>query len=368
MSEQPKPTVLYEEHIRAGARMTPFGPWLLPCHFAGILPEHKATRTQAGLFDTCHMGEIGFAGPGALPTLERVFTRSVESIPPGAARYGFLTMEEGTVVDDCVLYVMPDDFAPPTFMLCINAGDINKVLAWLRTHAEPETVIEDLSSVTGKIDIQGPAARDIFHTLLGREISLKRFEFTFVEAAGVTLMVSRSGYTGEDGYECFSMGGGVVSLWQRLLEAGQPAGLVPCGLGARDTLRIEASLPLYGHELSDTITPLEAGFDWALCWEKPFLGRDALLAQKTAGPSRRIVPFQMAGRAPARMGYPVLADGREIGVVTSGTYLPSLEGAGGLCLIQSEWAREGQSVDILIREQHHKAVICARPLYQKEES
>jgi len=362
----PQPTPLYEAHKSLGAKMTTFGPWVLPLCYSSIIEEHLATRERAGLFDTCHMGEIGLAGPGALPTLERIFTRRVEDLAPGRARYGFLTTEEGTVVDDCILYAMPEEEAPPLYILCVNAGDIPGDLEWVRSNAVAETVVEDLSPYTGKIDLQGPKSGEIMAACLGgTALKLKRFGFAVIELFGQRVIVSRSGYTGEDGFEIFAVGGRVRELWDKILQAGKPYGLVPAGLGARDTLRTEACLPLYGHELSREITPVEAGFAWAVCLEKDFLGREVLKKQIEEGPARRIMPFRMAGPIPARPGYPVYFEDRKIGTVTSGTYLPSLRGPGGMCLVEAKYAREGLAVSIEIRGRRHDAYLVARPLFKR---
>ena len=365
MSDHGIPTVLHDCHVAAGAAMTTFGPWRMPLAYTSIIEEHLATRAAAGIFDTCHMGEIGLAGPGALPTLERVFTRGVEAIPPGRARYGFLTAEDGTVVDDCVLYVLDEEHAPPLYILCVNAGDIAGDLAWIRAHAVKDTVIEDLSQVTGKIDVQGPASAAIINELAGREIALKRFEFVFVNLGKDHVMLSRSGYTGENGYEIFLPAPAAPGLWRRLLEAGRPHGLVPAGLGARDTLRTEACLPLYGHELSRAITPIEAGMVWAVFFEKEFIGKERLLAQVADGPARCCMPFLMRGRAPARPGCPVYAGDVMIGEVTSGTYLPSVGRPGGMCLVQRAYAEVGRPVEMEMRARRHEALLSERPLFTR---
>ena len=345
--------------------MITFGPWIMPVQYTSIVGEHLATRERAGLFDTCHMGEIGFAGPGAEETLEYIFTAHVAKLQAGRARYGFLTTEEGTVVDDGVLYAMPDEESPPSFILCVNATDIAGDLVWIKENAAPDTVIEDLSRYTGKIDIQGPLSASLLEEVIGTPISLGRFAFDYADIAGLRVMLSRSGYTGEDGFEIFASPAGIVTIWERLLEAGEPHGVVPAGLGARDTLRTEACLPLYGHELSLDITPVEAGYEWALNFEKDFLGKPVLERQAVDGPARRIMPFRMTGRVPARSGYPVFAEGTAIGVVTSGTYLPCLGCLGGMCLIDAAWAREEQAVAIEVRNRRHEARLVARPLYTR---
>ncbi len=362
------PTVLHDWHVAAGAKMTTFGPWRMPLQYTSILEEHLATRRQAGMFDTCHMGEIGLAGPGARETLEEVFTRHVAALAPGRACYGFLTTERGTVVDDCILYAMPDDHAPPLYLLCVNAGDIEGDYEWLKAHAAKDTVIENFSPLTGKIDVQGPMSGRIINELAGREVALKRFEFTFVALGGHKVMLSRSGYTGEDGFEIFTMRTTVVDLWEKFLAAGKPYGLLPAGLGARDTLRTEACLPLYGHELSLDITPIEAGYKWAVSFEKDFLGKEFLLRQTTDGPARVSMPFRMQSRAPARPGYAVHAGGCAVGVVTSGTFLPSLGVPGGMCMIDRDVAVEGTAVTIEIRGAQHEAVLAARPLYSRRKA
>jgi aminomethyltransferase len=345
--------------------MTTFGPWHMPVQYTSIVEEHQATRQKAGLFDTCHMGEIGLAGPGALPTLEAIFTRHVATLAPGRACYGFLTTEQGTVVDDCILYAMPEDHAPPLYILCVNAGSIVGDYEWIKAHASRDAVIENLSPYTGKIDLQGPLACGIINELAGAEVMLKRFEFKFVKLCGQTVMLSRSGYTGEDGYEIFTMRAGVASLWEKILTVGKPLGLVPAGLGARDTLRTEACLPLYGHELSLDITPIEAGFKWAVSFDKDFLGKDFLARQVAEGAARVSMPFRMAGRAPARPGYPVFVGDRTVGVVTSGTFLPSLNIPGGMCMLDRDVAVENATVAIEIRNVRHEAVLAARPLYSR---
>ncbi len=365
MIEEGVPTILYDHHIRAGAKMTRLGPWLMPLQYSSIIEEHMTVRRCAGLFDTCHMGEIGFAGPGAEDTLERVFTRRVAGLPPGSGQYGFLTTEEGTVVDDCVLIALPEGHSPPDFILCVNAGNVAGDLAWIREHAAEDTVIQNLSPITGKIDLQGPASGLILNECAGDDVELNEFDVAFLEIGGSMVMASRSGYTGEDGYEIFTTGQLVQVLWEKVLAVGKPHGLVPAGLGARDTLRTEACLPLYGHELSREITPIQAGFSWAICFEKEFVGKAALQREAEEGPARRSMPFRMVGRAPARSGYAVYAGDTRIGVVTSGTYLPSLAGSGGMCLVDAAYAEEGRAVQIEIRSRRHDAFLVARPLVER---
>jgi len=362
------PTVLHDWHVAAGAKMTTFGPWRMPLQYTSITAEHLATRAAAGMFDTCHMGEIGLAGPGALDTLEAIFTRHVAALQPGRGVYGFLTTERGTVVDDCILYAMPEEHAPQLYLLCVNAGAIQEDYEWIKAHAAKDTVVEDLSPLTGKIDVQGPMSARIVAELAGREIALKRFQAEFLELGGVKVMLARSGYTGEDGFEIFTMRAAVVALWEKLLAAGKPFGLVPAGLGARDTLRTEACLPLYGHELSLELTPIEAGYKWAVSFEKDFLGKEFLARQAADGPARVSMPFKMAGRAPARPGYAVHAGGRPAGVVTSGTFLPSLGVSGGMCMVDRDAAVEGTTVTIEIRGAHHEAILAARPLYSRRKA
>lgn len=359
-----KRTPLYEEHVAGGARMIDFAGFRMPVEYTGILEEHKAVRSAAGLFDLSHMGEIRVGGPGAAAFLDWAVTNRVADMEPGQARYALLCRPDGGIVDDVVIYRRAGDF-----LVVVNAANIAKDFQWLEQLrrglpaeggpqlAPGDVELEDLSDETALIAIQGPRSQEILARLTGAPLgSVGSFRFIEDSVDGHAAIISRTGYTGEDGFELYVKPEAAVPLWRALLQAGKDMGLVPVGLGARDTLRLEMRFPLYGNDIDETTTPLEAGLGFAVKLDKEaFVGKDALLKQQAEGVARRLVGFRMVGRGIPRHGYPLFAGEREIGHVTSGSPSPSLGEPIGMGYVKAEYASPGQELAVGIRG---KPVAC----------
>jgi aminomethyltransferase len=361
-----KKTPLYPLYEEFGARVIDFGGWELPVQFAGIQKEHEAVRQRAGLFDVSHMGEVRVEGAEALAFLQKVTTNDVGKLERGQCQYSLMCYPNGGVVDDLLVYKLGES----AFMLVINASNIDKDWAWLQEQAKDHNVsLQNISDDTALLALQGPAAERILQRLTDAPLAmLAGFRFyDGASVAGVPALVSRTGYTGEDGFELYVNADRAVELWHRLLQEGAPDGLVPTGLGARDTLRFEARLPLYGQELSADITPLEAGLSVFVKLDKgDFVGRDALVRQKAEGLPRRLVGIEMIERGIPRSHYPVCtADGRKIGEVTTGTQSPTLKTNVGLALVESAHAALGTELYVEIRGQLAKAKVVKTPFYKR---
>jgi aminomethyltransferase len=362
-------TALRQRHEALGARIIPFAGWLMPVQYSGILDEHRTVRTAAGLFDLGHMGQVRVSGPGALDYLQHVTTNDVSALEPGKAQYSLLPNETGGVIDDIIIYRLP---AEPGYLVVVNAANRAKDVAWLQAQrsarSDLDVDVEDISNSLGMIAIQGPNAEAIVETLTDADLSsLGGFECMRAGIASIPALVARTGYTGEDGFEFYVPQERTVELWDALLDAGRPFGLAPVGLGARDTLRLEARMPLYGNELGEDISPFEAGLGWAVKLDKgPFIGREAMAAAKKAGSRRKTVGFQLLERAgSARHGYPVQVDGRTVGMVTSGARSPTLGTEIGLALVDSDVAGVGQPLDIIIRGKPVRAEQIKLPFYRR---
>lgn len=357
-------TPLHARHVALGARMVPFGGWDMPVEYSGISDEHLAVRTRAGLFDVSHMGEIEVAGRDALAGVQRITSNDASRLKIGQAHYSGLTTERGTFVDDLLVYRLADSH----FLLVVNASNIEKDFEWIvsKTAGVGDVVAVNTSSRYALIAIQGPAAREVLQPLTGVDLgAMKYYWFANGEVASVRAMISRTGYTGEDGYEIFVAPAYASRVWDTLLDAGAAADIRPCGLGARDTLRLEAAMRLYGNDIDDTTTVLEADLEWIVSWTKgDFLGRSALEAQKQAGVPRKIVGFEMLDRAIARHGYPVLVDGQAAGVVTSGTQTPFLKKAIGMAYVPSS-VGDDATIEIEIRNRRATARIVPLPFYKR---
>ncbi|WP_409346969.1 glycine cleavage system aminomethyltransferase GcvT [Paenibacillus sp. MBLB4367] len=352
---------LYDKH---GARVIDFGGWELPVQFSGIQAEHEAVRTRAGLFDVSHMGEVNIAGKDSLAFLQKVTTNDVSKLVPGQAQYSLMCYPDGGVVDDLLVYYIEGD----RYMLVINASNIDKDLDWLRSNKEGDVTIEDISEQTALLAIQGPKAASVLGKLTNEPIAdLQPFRFLFdAKVDGVSAIVSRTGYTGEDGFELYVDGAAASALWEKLLEAGAEEGILPIGLGARDTLRFEARLPLYGQELSASITPIEAGVGFFVKPDKgEFNGRSVLAEQKKNGAPRKLVGIEMIDRGIPRSHYPVFADGKQIGEVTTGTQSPTLKTNVGLALIDKAYAELGTELFVEIRGKQLRAKVVKTPFYAK---
>ena len=356
-------TPLYEAHRAAGGRLVEFAGWQMPVQYSGLMQEHRAVRTAAGLFDVSHMGEFRIAGAGAEAFLQRMTPNDVSKLRPGRIHYSGLLTEQGTYVDDLLVYRLAED----RFMLVVNAANAEKDFAWLAEHQPPEVALEDVSSDFGLIALQGPMAEAILSVLTDSDLTAIRY-YAFVEGevGGRPAIISRTGYTGEDGFELYLAPDDTPAVWDLLLEAGGPEGLLPAGLGARDTLRMEAAMALYGHEIDDTITPLEAGLQWVVKLEaSDFIGRQALLEIQEAGLPRKLVGFNVEGRGIARQGHKVVVGGEEVGFVTSGTFSPTLEKALGMAYVPVSMAATGTSIGLSIRGKQVPALIVDLPFYKR---
>jgi aminomethyltransferase len=367
-SEEPKKTPIYDAHIQTGARMVPFAGYSMPVQYTGIVDEHRTVRTQAGLFDVSHMGEIFIQGAGAQDYLQYLTCNNVARLETGRIHYTGLMLPNGAFVDDCLIYRLADD----EFLAVVNAANLHKDREWFLSHTDGFDVqVEDRSDQWGQLAVQGPQAVNILNELCDIDPGELRY-YSFIRTAvqGVDCILSRTGYTGEDGFELYAPAGCSAALWYDLLAAGAPFGLKPIGLGARDTLRLEAKMALYGNDIDDTTSAYEADLGWIVKLKSgDFIGRDHLLRQKEKGLGkleRKLVGFEIAGRAIARHGYPVLQDGLQVGVVTSGTFAPFLEKSIGLAYVPPGMWEVGTRIDIGIRKRVEPARIVQTPFYKRE--
>ncbi|MEP6920304.1 MAG: glycine cleavage system aminomethyltransferase GcvT [bacterium] len=364
-----KKTPLNDAHRRLGGRMVDFGGWDMPVQYpAGTVEEHLRTRTHAGLFDVSHMGEIEVRGSDAISFMNRLTSNDVTKLVDGQAQYSALTTPQGTVVDDLLVY----RFASDHLFLVVNAGTTEKDWDWITEHKENEAVeLRNLSSEYCQIAIQGPDALEILRKLTPVPLDeIKYYHFTEGSVAGVPAIVSRTGYTGEDGFEVYAHSSKAAQIWNKLLEAGNfgsPTGLIPCGLAARNTLRLEAAMALYGHEIDETITLLDANLGWITKLNKgDFTGREALAKQKEEGIKRRLVGFEMTERGIARDDHEVVINGDRVGRVTSGSPAPYLKKNIGMAYVPVEFAREGQQLEIDVRGRLVGAQIVKTPFYKRQ--
>ncbi len=361
-----KQTPLHASHLALGARMVPFGGWDMPVEYSGITAEHMAVRTAAGLFDVSHMGEVEIAGKGALEAVQHMASNDASKLQVGQIQYSALTTPEGTFVDDLLVY----RFGPSHYLLVINAGNIDKDVPWITARAKeasPDVGIVNSSDRYALLAVQGPKAEAILQTLTAIDLpAIKYYWFAHGEIAGVRGTVSRTGYTGEDGFEVMIPAAMATRVWDALLAAGKPHGMIPAGLGARDTLRLEASMRLHGNDIDEQHTVVEADLGWIVGWSKEsFLGRDVLHAQKTGGTERTMVGFEMTERAIARHGHDVFHHGQKVGVVTSGTQTPFLKKAIGMAYVPPSLKAPGTELEIDIRGRKAKAVVVPMPFYKR---
>jgi aminomethyltransferase len=354
-----KKTVLHAAHRRAGAKMVEFAGWQMPVQYSGVIDEHLAVRSRAGLFDVSHMGEIEVRGAGALEFCQRISANDVARIKISQAQYNLLLHENGGIVDDVIFYRLESD----RFLICVNASNCEKDFSWMRRHAGAGVEVTDMSARYAQLALQGPLAKKILQPLTALALGeLKTFHFQFADVASVRCLISRTGYTGEDGFELYCDADAAEGLWASLLRAGAGDGLMPAGLGARDTLRLEKGYPLYGHELDDTTTPLEAGLDWVVKLSKPtFMGRDAILRQKSEGVHRRLVGLELLEPGIARNGYALYRHGRAVGHVTSGTKSPTLGKSIALGYVSREAAEGDENIEVEIRGRRTRAKIVSLP-------
>jgi len=361
-----KKTPLNDIHRESGARMIDFGGWDMPVQYSGLTDEHRAVRERAGLFDVSHMGECRLTGKDSERAVNRLVTNDISLMTDGQIMYSPMCNEQGGTVDDLIVYRLDRE----NFFLVINASNTDKDVAWIREHTKGyDVTVTDESPQWGQLALQGPEAQTILSDLVDFPPGdIGFFTFRTVSVAGIEVILSRSGYTGEDGFELYCPAEKAAALWKALMEAGSGKGILPCGLGARDTLRFEAALPLYGNELGDDISPLEAGLGIFVKLEgEDFIGRAALLKQKDEGLKRKIVGFEMTGKGIPRHGYPVF-DGqdKEIGVVTTGYAAPTVGKTVGLALIDAGSAALGTEIRIGIRAKKAEALVCSKRFYSKK--
>src|SRR5688500_1852717 len=345
--------------------MAPFGGWDMPVEYAGLISEHMAVRTAAGLFDVSHMGEIAVEGEGARAFLQRVTSNDVEKIVDGQAQYSSLPMPNGAPVDDVIVYRRAEN----RFLVVVNATNIAKDLGWLTAQAPSGCTVTDRSNDYALLALQGPRAQAILQPMAVFDLAaLKYYHFTEGEVGGYPVMLARTGYTGEDGFEIFLQPGHAEAFWKKLIDAGREQGLVPAGLGARDTLRLEARMCLYGNDMDETTTLVEAGLGWIVATGEAkgdFPGRDVLVAQKKNGPPRKLVGFEMTGRGIARHGYGVYLHDTQVGSVTSGTYAPFLQKNIGLCYLPADKAAVGTEFQVDVRGRMVGARVVPTPFYKR---
>ena len=356
MENKEKRTCLYDKHVELGALMSPFGGFEMPIQYAGIAVEHQAVREKVGLFDVSHMGEVTVRGKDAERYVQHIFTNDIAGAPVGKIYYGMMCYEHGGTVDDLLVYKMGEN----DFFLVINASNIDKDWAWMQQHAEGFDIdLQNRSDDYGQIAVQGPESEQVMESVLG--IPCSELTFYTVKTVG-DVIVSRTGYTGEDGFEVYATPEYIRACWDKLIAAG----VQPCGLGCRDTLRFEAGLPLYGDELTEEISPIMAGLSIFVKLDKAeFIGRDALLKQKTEGVAKKLVGIELADKAIPRHGYTVLKDGQPIGMVTTGYHTLSTDKSVCMALIDSQYAALGTEMEIQIRKKTFAGKVVKKLFYEK---
>jgi glycine cleavage system T protein (aminomethyltransferase) len=360
-----KRTPLYEQHVALGARLVEFGGWEMPVQYSGIMEEHRAVRTQAGLFDVSHMGEFKIEGPDALAFLQHLVPNDVSRLAMNQALYTQLCLPDGGTVDDLIIYHLADNH----YMLVVNAANIDKDFAWVVQQAKGFDVqVTNQSDTTALLALQGPEAQAILQPLTEVDLSTIRYYHCAPGMVdGINCNISRTGYTGEDGFELYCASADASKLWDDLLAAGKERGLLPAGLGARDTLRLEAGYCLYGHELDEQTNPLEARLGWTVKLNKDeFIGRDALLKVKEQGPKRKLIGIEMIERGVCRGGYTLYEDEQHIGTLTSGAPSPTLNKNIGMGYIEASHAVDGKTVYVDIRGKRTAALIVALPFYKRQ--
>jgi glycine cleavage system T protein (aminomethyltransferase) len=358
-------TPLYEDHVKLGGRMVSFAGWELPVQYSGVIDEHKAVRNAAGIFDVSHMGQIVFTGPDALACVQNLTTNDASKLTDGKAQYSILCNERGTVIDDVIVY----RFSENRFMMVVNGSNVDKDFEWCKSHTTGDVKAEDISDSYALIALQGPKAADILSKLTDADLaSLPSYSFTEGAIDGKSdCIIARTGYTGEDGFELFCKPEDASAIWQSLIEHGKPLGLLPAGLGARDTLRLEMKFSLYGQEITEETLPIESGLAWVVKMDaSDFIGRDAIAAAKEKGLNRKLVGFKMTEKGIPRQGYPIMLNDEEVGVVTSGTMSPSLGEAIGIGFVPKSGVSIGDTISIDIRGRGKKAEIVKTPFYKKQ--
>ena len=359
-------TPLYAAHLSLNAKMAPFGGFIMPISYAGIIAEHGAVRNAAGLFDLSHMGQFTVTGPDAGLWLDGLTANAVSSMRPYQARYNIFTNELGGARDDTIIYRLPE-----RWLVVVNAVNTSKIWQWLHAQRRPGIELYDRTPEHALIAVQGPRSRELLQPLCAVDLTaIRSYWAAEGSVTGIAAEIARTGYTGEDGFELFVAARDALLLWERLMAAGARFKLQPAGLGARDVLRLEAGMPLYGHELAEDITPLQAGLDWVVNFAKgEFIGRDALWAQKQHGGYDRIAGIIMESKAPARAGYPVMRGGRPVGTIQSGSPAPSLGGKNiATALLKEPASHAGTHLEVDIRGQLHACTVVPQPFYKRSKA
>lgn len=362
-----KKTPLYGEHVKLGGNVVDYAGWFLPVQYTGLIPEHEAVRNAAGIFDVSHMGEITVKGKDAVAFVDYLMTNDITKIVDNQIIYTLMCYPDGGVVDDLLVYRYENNY----LYLVVNASNTGKDYAWILEHkGDFDVEIENISDSVGEVALQGPFAQKILQKLT--DFDLDKIEFFHLQrdisVDGVNCMISRTGYTGEDGFEIYADNEGIVKVWNSVLEAGKEFGILPAGLGCRDTLRFEASLPLYGHEISQEITPLEGGFKYFVKLDKAadFIGKEALNKQWSEGLKRKLAGFELIGRGIAREGMEVQKDGVTIGHVTTGYMSPTLKKTIGNALLASEFTELGTEIEVMVRNKPVKAKVISKKFLKKK--
>lgn len=358
-----KRTPLYEAHKALGARLVAFAGWEMPVQYTGVIEEHLGVRKTCGLFDVSHMGEVEIAGPGAFSALQYLATNDLEKTVDGQCQYTLLCYPDGGVVDDCVVY----RFSRERFLICVNASNTEKAFEWMKSNCPKGAVVTDRSARFAQLALQGPSSAEVLRHLLSVDpAAVKHYHFVEAKAAGVSAIISRTGYTGEDGFEIYLPPEEAAGVWQRIMEAGARFKIVPAGLGARDTLRLEMGYPLYGHELTEKTTPIEAGLKRFVGLNKAdFIGIDVLRRQARSGVEKTLAGFEIEGQGVPRQGYDVCRGGKKLGSVTSGTHSPSLGKGVGMAYVEPALNKAGTEIDIIIRGRAVRARVVKPPFYTR---
>ncbi len=360
-------TPLHDWHEAHGGRMVDFTGWSMPVQYTSIVQEHQATRSAVGLFDISHMGRLTIEGPGAAEALDGLLTRKVLGMKPGQIRYSLVCNESGGILDDVLVYLIADD-QPARYLMVVNASNREKIVTWLTSRLGDSVCLKDVTNEQAMIAVQGPRAVELMGDLFQCELaSYKYYTGKPVVIDGVDCYLSRTGYTGEDGCEILCPSGSALPIWEKLATAAEKIGGQAAGLAARDTLRLEAAMPLYGHELSETIDPVQAGLGFALSLkDRQFVGRDAIAKIRDEGPQQVRIGLQLEGRRVAREGSAVLQDEQEIGTVTSGTFSPTLERPIAMAYVPNDAAAVGTQLSVDIRGKQVEATVVALPFYQRK--
>lgn len=363
-----KKTVLFDSHKALGAKIVPFGGWAMPVSYSSVLQEHKAVREQCGLFDVSHMGEVFVSGKNAATFLQKLTINDIDRLTPGSGQYTAILNEQGGMIDDLIIYRLE----PDAFLICVNAGNKDKDFDWIRSQAGKAegVLVEDKSDAYSQIAVQGPTSPDVMKAVIpATELSgfqdLDYMQIRKITAFGSDMYVARTGYTGEWGYEIYLPNKAAVAVWDALLTTSEATGVCPIGLGARDTLRLEACYLLYGNDMNDSVTPLEAGIDWATRLDAAdFIGKKSLIAQKAAGVTRKNFAFRMEADGIPRHDMQVYSGDQLVGVVTSGSVLPTVGGAGGMALLDPRKVKVDDIIEIDVRGKRKLARVTRKPLYK----